>query len=114
MCADSLRVAFFVTLWTVAHQVYLSMGFSSKEYWSGLPCPTPEGLPNPGTKPASPAAPALQADSLPLTHWGSTPSTRPAKCAPPIKFPFLSKLAEEDLLLKTKGALIKTVNKVNL
>ena len=31
-----------VTPWTVAHQAPLSMGFSSQEYWSGLPCPPPE------------------------------------------------------------------------
>ena len=37
-----------VTLWTVAHQSPLSMGFSRQEYWSGLPCPPPEDLPNPG------------------------------------------------------------------
>ena len=34
-------VWFFVTLWTVAHQVSLSLGFSRQEYWSGLPCPPP-------------------------------------------------------------------------
>ena len=39
-----------------------SMGFSRQEYWSGLPCPSPGDLPNPGIKPGSPA---LQADSLP-------------------------------------------------
>ena len=38
----------FVTLWTVAHQAPLSMGFSSQEYWSGLPCPPPGDLPDPG------------------------------------------------------------------
>ena len=38
------------------------MGFSRQEYWSGLPCPPPEDLPDPGIKPASPV---LQADSLP-------------------------------------------------
>ena len=32
-------VPLFVTLWTVTHQAPLSMGFSRKEYWSGLPCP---------------------------------------------------------------------------
>ena len=37
-------------------------GFSRQEYWSGLPCPPPEDLPNPGIKSRSPA---LQADSLP-------------------------------------------------
>ena len=43
-------------------------GFSRQEYWSGLPCPPPGDLPDPGTKPRSPA---LQADSLPLSHQGS-------------------------------------------
>ena len=37
------------TLWTVAHQAPLSMGFSRQEYWSGLPCPPPGGLPDLGT-----------------------------------------------------------------
>jgi len=57
------RVWLFVTPWTVAHQAPLSMEFSRQEYWSGLPFPSPEDLPNPGIKPRSPA---LQADSLPL------------------------------------------------
>ena len=43
-------VQLFVTLWTVARQVPLSMGFSRQEYWSGLPCPPPGDLPDPGTK----------------------------------------------------------------
>ena len=47
-----------------------SMGFSRQEYWSGWPCPPPGDLPHPGVKPTSPVAPALQADSLPLNHWG--------------------------------------------
>ena len=42
-------------------QAPLSMGFSRQEYWSGLPFPSPEDLPNPGIKPRSPA---LQADAL--------------------------------------------------
>ena len=37
------RVQPFVTLWTVAHQVPLSLGFSGQEYWSGLPCPSSRG-----------------------------------------------------------------------
>ena len=41
------------------------MGFSRQEYWNELPCPAPGALPDPGTEPASPAFPALQADSLP-------------------------------------------------
>ena len=45
----------FVTPWTVAHQAPLSMGFSRQEPWSGLPCPSPGDLPDPGIKPRSPA-----------------------------------------------------------
>ena len=43
----------------VAHQVPLSMGFSRQEYWSGLPCPPPGDLPNPGIKLESLTSPAL-------------------------------------------------------
>ena len=57
-------VQLFATPWTVAHQAPLSMGFSRQEYWNGLPCPSPEDLPEPGIESASPASPALQADSL--------------------------------------------------
>ena len=41
------------------HQDSLSMGFSRQEYWSGLPFPHPEDLPNPGLEPASSRSPAL-------------------------------------------------------
>ena len=44
------RVQCFVTLWTVARQAPLSMGFSRQEYWSGLPFPPPGDLPDPGIK----------------------------------------------------------------
>ena len=47
------------TLWTVAPQAPLSMGFSRQEYWSGLPCPPPGDLPDPGIKPTSVPSPAL-------------------------------------------------------
>ena len=43
------------------------MGLSRQEYWSGLPFPFGEDLPDPGIKPGSPA---LQVDSLPLSHQG--------------------------------------------
>ena len=56
------------TPWTAAHQAPLSVGFSRQEYWSGLPVPTPEDLPDPGMEPASPA---WQVGSLPLSHLGS-------------------------------------------
>ena len=44
---------------TVAHQTPLSVGFSRQEYWSGLPCPPPGDLPDPGIKPTSLMSPAL-------------------------------------------------------
>ena len=61
-------VQFFVTLWTVAHQAPLSTGFSRQKYWSGVECTPPGDLHKPGIKPTSPVSPALQADSLPLSH----------------------------------------------
>ena len=51
----------------IAHQAPLSMGFPRQEYWSRLPFPTPEDLPDPGIKPMSPA---LQVDSLPTKLSG--------------------------------------------
>ena len=44
-------VRLFATLWTVAHQVPLSMGFARQEYRSGLPCPPPGDLPDQGIEP---------------------------------------------------------------
>ena len=52
-------VQLFATPWTVAHKAPLSMGFSRQEYWSGLPCPSPGDLPEPGIKPESLTSPAL-------------------------------------------------------
>ena len=68
MCASSLVMSNSVNLWTVSCQALLFMEFSRQEYWSGLPCPPPGDIPNPGIEPESPVAPALQADSLPLYH----------------------------------------------
>ena len=50
------------SLQTVAHQGPLSAGFSRQEYWSGLPCPPPGDLPDPGNKLTSHASPELQVD----------------------------------------------------
>ena len=47
------HVQLFATLWTVAHQAPQSMGLSGQEYWSGLPCPPPENLPDPGIEAVS-------------------------------------------------------------
>ena len=52
------------------------MGFPRQEYWGGFPFPSPGELPNPGREPPSPA---LQADSLPVSHWGRS---LPAKSNP--------------------------------
>ena len=69
MCACS-AMSDFETPWTAAHQASLSMEFSRKEYWSGLPFRTLGALPNPEIEPESPAlvgrfftvAPSLQPD----------------------------------------------------
>ena len=52
MCvlSRSSSVQLFATLWTIAHQAPLSMGFSRQEYWSGLLYLPPGDLPNPGIK----------------------------------------------------------------
>ena len=72
LCACVLsRVWLFATLWTVACQAPLSMGFSRQEYWSGLPCPHQGDFPCQRIKPMSLVPPALQADSLPLSYRGS-------------------------------------------
>ena len=55
------RVRLFATPRTVAYQAPPSRGFSRQEYWSGLPFPSPEDLPDPGIEPRSPA---LEADAL--------------------------------------------------
>ena len=63
MLSHFIRVQLFATLCTGTHQAPLSM----QEYWSELPYAPPGDLPDLGIKPAFPA---LQADSLPLNHWG--------------------------------------------
>ena len=58
------RVLLLATPWTVARQNPLSMGFSKQEYWTGLPYPTPRGLPNRGIEPSSLRSPTLTAGSF--------------------------------------------------
>ena len=64
-------VQLFTPPWTAARQASLSLEFSRQEYWSGLPFSTPGDLPDPGIEAMSPAALALQVDSLPVSHWGN-------------------------------------------
>ena len=58
----------FATPWAVTRQAPLSMGFPRQEHWSGLPFPSQGDLPDPRIEPLSPA---LQSDSLLLSHQGS-------------------------------------------
>ena len=67
-CAQSLQSRpTFCHPWTMALQVPLSMGFSRQEYWSGLRCPPPGGLPDAGFEPTSPVSPALR-----ILYWWAT------------------------------------------
>ena len=69
VCESLSHVRLFAIPWIItAHQPPLSVEFSMQEYWSGLPFPSLGDLPDPGIEPTSPA---LQADSLPLSHQGS-------------------------------------------
>ena len=78
------------TLWTVAHQAPLSMGFSRQEYWSGLPFPSPGDLPDPGIEPRSPA---LHVDALtseppgkPIwLEWGLNIKLKPEHLKEPVR-----------------------------
>ena len=68
------RVQLFATPWTVAHQAPLSMGFFRQKYWSGLPCPPPGDLPDPGMETVSLLSPALAGGLF------TTSTTREACC----------------------------------
>ena len=58
-----------MTPWTVPYKAPLSVGFSRQEYWSGVPFPSPEDVPDQGIEPGSPA---LQADALPSKSPGKS------------------------------------------
>ena len=92
-CSVASVMSNSVTPWTAAHQAPLSMRFSRQEYWSGLPCPPPENLLDPGIEPAFPVSPALpgrflttsahlgsptlvQRPSRSLTFWNALPEQR--------------------------------------
>ena len=66
--SDTTERLLCVCVWTVVFQAPLSVRFLRQEYWSGLPFPSPGDLLDPGIELESPA---LQADSLPLSHLGS-------------------------------------------
>ena len=74
VCTNGLSpfscVWLFATPWMLIHQAPLSMWLSQQEYWGGWSCPPPEDHTNPGIKTTFPASPALQVDSLSLSHQG--------------------------------------------
>ena len=79
-----------VTLWTIACQASLSMGFSRQEYWSGLPCPPPGDLHDPEIKPTSVMSPAL------VGEFFTTSSTIGQTFFPSeLSFPYLVLLAQD-------------------
>ena len=62
MCVHAKLLQLCPTLFklrTATHQTPLSKGFSRQEYWTGLPCPPPRDLSNPGIGPVSYVLPAL-------------------------------------------------------
>ena len=65
-CCSSVQL--FASLWTVACQTSLSLGFTRQEHWSGLLCCPPGDFPTPGIELRSPA---MQANSLCRSHQGS-------------------------------------------
>ena len=73
-CFSCVRL--FTTLWTVACQALLPMGFSRQEYWSDLPCPPPEIVLTQGSNPCLFHLLCWQAGSLPLA-----PSGKPHNCS---------------------------------
>ena len=92
------------TLWTVAHQAPLSMGFSRQQHWSGLPCPSPWDLPDPGIKLTSLMSPALAGGGfLPLAPPGKAKApfrkllAVPKPSCPPRKMRTSGRTAEKAL-----------------
>ena len=79
MHAKSLQscVHLFVTVWTLANQAPLSMGFSRQGYWSGLPCPPPGDLPDPGIKPALRPLAARLVGAWSISHLAETAFLQP-------------------------------------
>ena len=63
-------VQLFATLWAVACHAPLSMGFSRQKYWSGLPCPLPGDILEPGIELVS-CFSCTAGRLYPLSHLGS-------------------------------------------
>ena len=89
------RVRLFETLWAVALQAPLSMGFSRQEYWRGLSFPSPGDLPDQGIEPPSLTSPAVAAGFF------STITAKPI-CSPSVALKAVLYLQVTSLLLKGK------------
>ena len=89
-CTYAKLCLILATLWTVAHQAPLSMGFSRQEYWRGLSCPPPGDLPNPG----------IESGSLALAGGFFTTSAtwEAQRLSPEESLSFLSSLLNKHLL----------------
>ena len=84
------HVHLFVTLWAVARQAPLSMGFSRQEYWSGLPCPSPGDLPDPGIEPMALTSPELAGGFFTTSATWEAPILGHAShfiCLTPLSYP---------------------------
>ena len=102
MCAQSLQcVRLFVTLWTIAHQDPLSMGFSRQEYWSGLPCLPPRDLPQESNR-----------HLLRLLNWqvGSLPLMSPGKPFSNNRYHLMSRWYISDAVLNILLLIFTTFN----
>ena len=75
------------------------MGFSRQEYWSGLPSSPPEDLSDPEIKSEFPTSLALQADSLPMSHWGSPSYPQKSPNKNRRKVEFREKFSSIDLII---------------
>ena len=74
------HVWLFMTSWALYARFHCPCGVSRQEYWSGLPCPSPGDLPNPGIKPVSPGSPALASGIFTTSATWEAPRTSPLKC----------------------------------
>ena len=90
-----------VTPWTIARQTPPSMGCSRQEWWSGLLCPSPGDLPNPGINPMSPRSPALAGGFFTTTATWESP-----------KLPYLN-LKSYQYSLKTQGCIPSFIDVFN-
>ena len=95
----------FATLWTVACQAPLSMGFSRQECWSGLPCPPPGDLADPEIEPRSLMFPALAGGFLTSSAIWEAPVfwILAQYCPSPL---FLMSADEQKFLILTKNSLV--------